>query len=253
MGFFGLSTGEVLIILLVILIVFGPQKLPELAKATGRALAEIRQATSGVRNAINEEIRNFDDETRAVRQGLAGALDDAKSAVKDAKTEIAGVAGAATGTLKGPVAEAKTAAGKTADAEQAPPAPEAGTGGDEQRDPPATIADDAAPPRPKSTTDAVVAVRPAEGAVSRSAFSDAALWHASPTAAPAAPADHNPATATAPVVSVADAFAKAARDAALAGAGANATSPATTDPAPAPDPAMAPTLPAPTTGGSPLT
>ncbi len=63
---FGIGVPELLVILVVALIVLGPQRLPEVAQALGKALAELRKATSGVsdelRNArimIEEEARNI--------------------------------------------------------------------------------------------------------------------------------------------------------------------------------------------------
>lgn len=41
---FNLGFGEVLIILLIILILFGPSKLPELAKGMGNAIKEFKKA-----------------------------------------------------------------------------------------------------------------------------------------------------------------------------------------------------------------
>ncbi len=41
------SEGELLIILLIILIVMGPSRLPQLARALGEAMREFRKAVSG--------------------------------------------------------------------------------------------------------------------------------------------------------------------------------------------------------------
>jgi len=51
---FGIGMPELLVILLVALIVLGPKRLPEVARALGRGLAEFRKATAGV----SEELRN---------------------------------------------------------------------------------------------------------------------------------------------------------------------------------------------------
>ncbi len=49
---FGLGFWEVLVILVVALLVFGPQKLPELARSLGRGLAEFRRTSSELRGSI---------------------------------------------------------------------------------------------------------------------------------------------------------------------------------------------------------
>ena len=47
-----LAGPDLLVILAIALIVFGPKKLPELAKTIGKAMAEIRKATEEVKESI---------------------------------------------------------------------------------------------------------------------------------------------------------------------------------------------------------
>lgn len=51
---FGIGTPELLVILVVALIVLGPERLPEVARALGKGLAELRRATSG----LTDELQN---------------------------------------------------------------------------------------------------------------------------------------------------------------------------------------------------
>jgi TatA/E family protein of Tat protein translocase len=51
---FGLGTTEMLVILGVVLIFFGPKKLPELARGLGKGLREFRKASDEVGQAIHE-------------------------------------------------------------------------------------------------------------------------------------------------------------------------------------------------------
>ena len=53
-GMLGLGTPELLLVLVVALIVLGPTKLPEIARAIGKAIAEFRRAIEG----INEPEQN---------------------------------------------------------------------------------------------------------------------------------------------------------------------------------------------------
>lgn len=66
MGFSSIGIPELLIILTIALIVFGPRKLPELGRSLGRSLNEFKRASNELRNTLDEEIRLDDD--RAERQ-----------------------------------------------------------------------------------------------------------------------------------------------------------------------------------------
>lgn len=45
---FGIGVPELILILIIGLVVFGPGKLPEVGKAIGRSLQEFKKATSGI-------------------------------------------------------------------------------------------------------------------------------------------------------------------------------------------------------------
>jgi sec-independent protein translocase protein TatA len=50
--------GEILIILVIALIVFGPRRLPEMGKTVGRSLREFRRATSDIRSEITADLED---------------------------------------------------------------------------------------------------------------------------------------------------------------------------------------------------
>ncbi len=54
--FLNISGGEILVILVVIYLVFGPKKIPELARMLGKGINEMRRATNDIRDEINREI-----------------------------------------------------------------------------------------------------------------------------------------------------------------------------------------------------
>lgn len=56
MNFLGMGPGELMLIMILALIVFGPQKLPEIAQGIGKAVGEFRRATSQITDEINREI-----------------------------------------------------------------------------------------------------------------------------------------------------------------------------------------------------
>jgi len=54
---FGIGFPELLLILAIALMVIGPRRLPEIAKALGRAMGEFKRATDEFKQSINEETR----------------------------------------------------------------------------------------------------------------------------------------------------------------------------------------------------
>ena len=53
---FGIGTGELIVILIVALVIIGPQKLPEIAKSLGKAMGEVKRATRDIQDELK-----FDD------------------------------------------------------------------------------------------------------------------------------------------------------------------------------------------------
>ncbi len=62
---FGIGFQEMLIILVVVLIFFGPKRLPDLAKSLGKGIAEFKKASDEVRKGIEEAVRESETEETA--------------------------------------------------------------------------------------------------------------------------------------------------------------------------------------------
>ena len=60
---FGIGMPELLLILGLALIVLGPKKLPELAKALGKGMAEFRRATDELKDEFRQMERDVEDST----------------------------------------------------------------------------------------------------------------------------------------------------------------------------------------------
>jgi TatA/E family protein of Tat protein translocase len=65
---FNIGLPELLIIVAIALIVFGPNKLPELARAFGRAMREFKKATEEVKESFEAETKDLDD----IKETLSG-------------------------------------------------------------------------------------------------------------------------------------------------------------------------------------
>jgi len=61
---FNIGMPELVVILAVALIVLGPQRLPEIARALGKAMAEFRKATSGISQELDNARAMLEDEAR---------------------------------------------------------------------------------------------------------------------------------------------------------------------------------------------
>jgi TatA/E family protein of Tat protein translocase len=48
---------ELIVILVIALIIFGPRKLPELGKSLGRSLNEFKKASTDLQNTLEQEIK----------------------------------------------------------------------------------------------------------------------------------------------------------------------------------------------------
>ncbi len=53
------GTPEILLVLVIALLVFGPAKLPELGKALGRAVREFKRASSELQETLEQEVEDL--------------------------------------------------------------------------------------------------------------------------------------------------------------------------------------------------
>jgi TatA/E family protein of Tat protein translocase len=57
MGFPSLGMPELIFILVIALIVFGPRKLPDLGRSLGKSIGEFRRASNELKSTLEDEIR----------------------------------------------------------------------------------------------------------------------------------------------------------------------------------------------------
>lgn len=74
---FGIGLQEMFIILIIALVVLGPDKLPDLARAIGKGIGEFRRATDEIKKSINS-----DDELRELKTSLSQAKNEMTELVR---------------------------------------------------------------------------------------------------------------------------------------------------------------------------
>ena len=83
-----LSIPHLIIIFVVALVVFGPEKLPELARNLGKMMAEFRRATGDLRSTFEGHLQDLERETEQRRIG--GASGSGAPALAPPATPAAG-------------------------------------------------------------------------------------------------------------------------------------------------------------------
>src|SRR5215475_12195263 len=77
------SVPHIVVLFIVVLVVFGPHKLPELARGLGKLMAEFRKASTDFKLAFEEEMRNVERQAReAERKKQADAAAASASAAE---------------------------------------------------------------------------------------------------------------------------------------------------------------------------
>jgi len=90
--FGSLGMPEVLVILLLVLLLFGPKRLPQIGRTLGRGLREFRQATSELKRTVETEMASVDVEPERPAPAAAIAPAAAKHTVERSDSPAAPVA-----------------------------------------------------------------------------------------------------------------------------------------------------------------
>ncbi|WP_410878731.1 twin-arginine translocase TatA/TatE family subunit [Myroides sp. DW712] len=80
---FGIGGGELFFIILVILMLFGSDKVPEMARAFGKFMAQVKNATNDIKSEINRSA-----EESGIKKDIEEAMDIDINPIKDIQQEI---------------------------------------------------------------------------------------------------------------------------------------------------------------------
>jgi TatA/E family protein of Tat protein translocase len=82
MDFFGIGPMEILLILIVGLLIFGPGKMPQIARDLGKALRSFKKATTDlsaeVSRELEEEKKEINSDTKQIKQEIDEISNPAK-------------------------------------------------------------------------------------------------------------------------------------------------------------------------------
>jgi sec-independent protein translocase protein TatA len=85
---FGIGTPELIVILVIALIIFGPKNLPKIGRSLGKSLREFKKATNDLTSAMEEDLtgppRNI---TPKVQQEIEEEEEQEQNSEKEEKTD----------------------------------------------------------------------------------------------------------------------------------------------------------------------
>ena len=82
---FDIGMSELLVVFIVALLVFGPKRLPELARALGKGLAEIKRSLNDAKRQVQTEFREIESQEKG---GLGKGFADIKQSLQDVKKQM---------------------------------------------------------------------------------------------------------------------------------------------------------------------
>ncbi len=87
--FLDISGGEFLIIVVAIFLIFGPKKMPEMARKVGRVMNELKKASGDI-------TREFREETGSITREIAAARESVRREADNLRKDLPGLATIAT-------------------------------------------------------------------------------------------------------------------------------------------------------------
>jgi sec-independent protein translocase protein TatA len=85
---FGLGAMEILIILVIAFMLFGPKELPEIGKQVGKAVKGFKETTEDLRQSVEPEINMITQELKSVEQDFESSIKEAEEQIKGATDEV---------------------------------------------------------------------------------------------------------------------------------------------------------------------
>lgn len=78
---FGIGGGELFFIILVVLMLFGSDKIPDIARALGKGMAQLKNATNEIKNEIHNGAKDSGLDMNTLTGGISDEINKAKEGI----------------------------------------------------------------------------------------------------------------------------------------------------------------------------
>jgi TatA/E family protein of Tat protein translocase len=83
LNFLGIGPGELLLILILAFVIFGPKRLPEIGRTLGKAMRELRNASDDLTSQFRDELEAASEELERLKEAASGELEAVSESVSE--------------------------------------------------------------------------------------------------------------------------------------------------------------------------